>query len=58
VQCPRGKRQEAWDRLATDLDPALLDSLTETVPLSGALAVAERIMAGGVRGRTVVDLSH
>jgi len=58
VQCPRGKRQEAWNRLATDLDPALLDSLTETVPLSGAIAVAERIMAGGVRGRTVVDLSH
>jgi len=58
VQCPRGKRQEAWDRLATDLDRDLLDSMTETVPLSGAIEVAERIMAGGVRGRTVVALSR
>lgn len=58
VYCPRGLRQEAWDRLATDLDPALLDSMTETVDLAGAKEVAERIMTGGVRGRTVVDVSH
>ena len=58
VFCPRGRRQEAWDRLATDLDPAVLDSLTETVPLDGAIEVAERIMRGEVRGRVVVDLSH
>lgn len=58
VYCPRPRRQLAWDRLATDLDPALLDSLTTTVPLSGALEVAESIMAGGVRGRTVVDVRH
>jgi len=58
VLCPRGRRQEAWNRLATDLDQNLLDSLTETVPLSGALEVAGRIMDGAIRGRTVVDLSR
>jgi acrylyl-CoA reductase (NADPH) len=58
VYCPMPQRQLAWDRLATDLDTALLDSLTTTVPLSGALEVAESIMAGGVRGRTVVDVRH
>ena len=58
VLCPRGLRQEAWNRLATDLDVGLLDSLTETVRLTEAIDVSGRIMNGGVRGRTVVDLSY
>jgi len=58
VYCPAPRRQLAWDRLATDLDLGLLDSLTTTVPLSDALEVAEAIMAGTVRGRTVVDVGH
>jgi acrylyl-CoA reductase (NADPH) len=56
VYCPQPLRREAWARLATDLDLDLLDSLTETVPLSGAVDVAERILRGEVRGRTVVDV--
>jgi acrylyl-CoA reductase (NADPH) len=58
VYCPRGKRGEAWERLATDLDLAHLEAISETVGLSDAIAVAERIMAGGVRGRTVVDVRN
>ena len=58
VFCPRGRRQEAWNRLAMDLDLSLLDSLTETVSLSDSLALADRILAGEVRGRTVVDVAH
>jgi acrylyl-CoA reductase (NADPH) len=58
VFCPRGHRQEAWNRLALDLDLGLLDSLTETVTLSDSLGLADRILAGEVRGRTVVDVSH
>jgi len=58
VFCPRGRRQEAWNRLAMDLDLSVLDSLTETVSLDGAIDVADRIMRGEVRGRVVVDLSH
>jgi acrylyl-CoA reductase (NADPH) len=58
VYCPQPLREEAWSRLATDLDLDLLDSITATVPLDGAIAAAERIMAGGVRGRTVVDVRH
>jgi acrylyl-CoA reductase (NADPH) len=58
VYCPPAQRERAWARLASDLDPSLLDSLTETVGLADALGVAERIVAGGVRGRTVVDVRN
>jgi acrylyl-CoA reductase (NADPH) len=56
VDAPRPLREEAWSRLATDLDLGLLDAMTETVPLAGAQDVARRILAGKVRGRTVVDI--
>jgi len=56
VQAPLALREEAWARLATDLDLELLDSLTETAVLAEAPAVAERILNGGVRGRTVIDV--
>jgi acrylyl-CoA reductase (NADPH) len=58
VYCPRPLRVEAWNRLATDIDVALLDSLTDTVPLGEARTVAERILAGEIRGRTVVDVRN
>ncbi len=56
VMAPRARRELAWSRLARDLDPALLDSMVEEVPLEGALPAAQRLMAGQVRGRIVVRL--
>ena len=56
VYCPLPLRVEAWRRLARDLDLDLLDSLTASVGLDGAIGVAEAIMRGSVRGRTVVDV--
>jgi acrylyl-CoA reductase (NADPH) len=56
VECPEGPRLEAWARLARDLDPALLDSLTASVSLADAPAAAERILRGELHGRTVVDV--
>lgn len=58
VYCPRPLREEAWRRLATDLDRDLLDSLTTTVGMADARSVAERILQGDVRGRTVVDVRN
>jgi len=55
VLTPRAARLEAWARLAVDLDRDLLDSMTETIPLAAARDAAERILAGRVRGRLVVD---
>ncbi|MBG6237481.1 acrylyl-CoA reductase (NADPH) [Mycetocola sp. CAN_C7] len=56
VTAPRERREEAWQRLASDLDPSLLDGMSETIPLEGALDRATSILAGNVRGRTVVDV--
>jgi acrylyl-CoA reductase (NADPH) len=56
VMAPRAKREAAWARLARDLDPALLESMIEEVPLEGAVQAAQRLMAGQVRGRIVVRL--
>ncbi|MEY2847658.1 MAG: hypothetical protein RI885_323 [Actinomycetota bacterium] len=56
VEAPSSLREEAWARLTSDLDRELLDSLTTTVALADAPSVARDILAGGVRGRTVVDV--
>jgi acrylyl-CoA reductase (NADPH) len=56
VYCPLPLRAEAWRRLARDLDRDLLDSLTTSVGLDGAIDVAHAIVDGTVRGRTVVDV--
>lgn len=56
VQASRTLRTEAWRRLASDLDLGLLEQITTSVPLAEVPALAERILAGQVRGRTVVDV--
>ena len=56
VMAPTAMRQRAWDRLASDLDPALLETMIEEVPLDKAIAAAQRLMAGQVRGRIVVRI--
>jgi acrylyl-CoA reductase (NADPH) len=56
VMAPRALREQAWARLAKDLDPALLDSMTTEVALEEAPAAAARLMAGQVRGRIVVKI--
>lgn len=56
VMAPLEQRRLAWDRLARDLDPGLLEQMLEEVPLSGAIAKAQALMAGKVRGRIVVRL--
>ncbi len=57
VEAPHALRQRAWDRLATDLDPALLADVTRTVSLAAAIEVAGEVVAGRVHGRTVVDVN-
>ncbi|HEY1229085.1 MAG TPA: oxidoreductase, partial [Ramlibacter sp.] len=54
VMAPMPLRQEAWSRLARDLDPGKLDAATTEIGLQEAIAHAERLMAGQVRGRLVV----
>jgi acrylyl-CoA reductase (NADPH) len=56
VMAPMDARREAWARLARDLAPAVLDSLTTEIPLGRAVDTATELLAGRVRGRVVVDV--
>jgi len=56
VMAPHALREQAWARLARDLDPALLETMVEEVALEDAVAAAGRLMAGQARGRVVVRL--
>ena len=49
-------REEAWARLARDLDRAKLDAMTVTRPAADVVALAPEILAGKVRGRVVLEL--
>ena len=56
VMAPLSARRDAWDRLARDLDPATLDTITETRPVADAPALADDILAGKLRGRVVLTI--
>ncbi|MRD45933.1 MDR family oxidoreductase [Caenimonas koreensis] len=56
VMAPLALREQAWSRLAVDLDAAKLDEITTEVPLSGAIEAAQQLMAGQVRGRIAVRI--
>ncbi|HCE5827420.1 TPA: oxidoreductase [Pseudomonas aeruginosa] len=57
VNAPQAVRLAAWARLARDLDPARLAATTQLIGLSDVPEVAQRILQGQVRGRTVVDVN-
>ncbi len=56
VTTPLPRRQQAWARLARDLDLESLAALTTHVKLEDVPRVAAEIVAGRVRGRVVVDI--
>ncbi len=56
VMAPLARRQQAWNRLAKDLDTAKLEAMVEEVPLERAVEKAADLMSGKVRGRVVVKI--
>lgn len=56
VMCPMPRRRQAWERLATDLPTAILDSLTTVHGFDEIPVLAEQILAGQTRGRVVIEL--
>ncbi len=54
VQCPRERREDAWRRLARDFEARDFEFVTEVIGLDDLPARADAILAGQVRGRTVV----
>ncbi len=57
VRVPNAERREIWARLVQDLPLALLDSMTEVKPMSEIFELGVKILAGQVRGRTVIDVN-
>ncbi len=56
VMAPKSRRIDAWSNLALELNDATLAKITQEIPLADALAWAPKILAGGVRGRLVVNV--
>jgi putative YhdH/YhfP family quinone oxidoreductase len=52
------RRDEAWARLAKDLDRTKLDAMTVVEPLSRLEGLAEQILRGETRGRVVIDVKR
>lgn len=58
VTRPRSERIHAWNRLATDLPTAIIDSISRDITLGDAMQTAQDLMAGKVQGRVVVDVNQ
>jgi len=56
VMAPLATREEAWRRLANDLDLDKLKNLSRVLPLESAIEVAGQIMAGVNTGRVVIKI--
>lgn len=56
VMAPLSRRQRAWARIARDLDPVLLETMVQELPLDGAIDAAHALMDGRVRGRTLIKI--
>lgn len=56
VMCPIPKRQEAWRRLAAELDRDKLRAMTREIDLADVIEAGQAIIEGKVRGRTVVKI--
>ena len=57
VTVPREERLEIWRRLASDLPLPLLDSVIQEESLDRVMELGEKILAGAVRGRTVIRVA-
>jgi acrylyl-CoA reductase (NADPH) len=57
VMCPIELRKQAWARLSTDLDAAKLTEITQEITLDQVTDAGAKLLAGQVRGRTVVKIA-
>lgn len=57
VNTPQDVRLQAWERLATDLDLGKLAHATQVIGLTEVPGIANSVLRGQVRGRTVVNVN-
>jgi len=53
---PLNRRLQVWSRLEQEFPPDLLDSSTQLISLAEVPEFSQRILAGQIRGRIVVDV--
>ena len=58
VMCPMQKRLAAWQRLDTDLDKDLLESLSTEISFDDLPQASSALLQGRIRGRTIVKIPH
>src|SRR5262249_36627375 len=56
TMAPLQIRNNAWTRLATDLDRHKLAKMIEEIDLTGVIPAGKKIVEGGIRGRLVVKI--
>lgn len=56
VMCPKNDRLQAWQRLATDLDPMVLDAVATEIPLGQVQQIVPQFLEGKIRGRLVIPM--
>jgi acrylyl-CoA reductase (NADPH) len=54
VMAPKALREQAWQRLAAELSPGVIEQMSTEIGLGEAIGAAQELMAGRVRGRIVV----
>ena len=57
VMAAKELRQQAWARIADDLDMNKLDAITKTIGFDDIIQTAHDLMDGNIRGRVVVDMN-
>jgi acrylyl-CoA reductase (NADPH) len=56
VMAAKERRVDAWSNLASEMKVETLERITQEISLGEAMAWAPKILAGGVRGRLVVNV--
>ena len=58
VYCPIERRITAWNRLGDLINPAEFEEITQEINLHDINKAAKEILAGEIRGRTVVNIAN
>ena len=57
LRLPNARRRQIWSRIARDLPLNLLQDIMQVEPLGKVVQLGEKILAGQVRGRIVIDVN-
>ena len=58
VTVAKAKRIAAYEQLSRLLDLNVLDAISTEIGLQDAIACADQLMAGNIRGRVIVDVNQ